>query len=108
MSDNKIARCSFCGNHKDAVKKLIVGDDVAICSDCIELCTTLMQEELQSEPKEVPADIEKYDPVAIKEYLDQHVIGQNAAKTILSVAIANHYKRITFPPKDLEIAKGNV
>ena len=108
MSDNKIARCSFCGNHKDAVKKLIVGDDVAICSDCIELCTTLMVDEDQTEPKETSADIEKYDPVAIKEYLDQHVIGQNAAKTILSVAIANHYKRITFPPKDLEIAKGNV
>lgn len=108
MSDNKIARCSFCGNHKDAVKKLIVGDDVAICSDCIELCTTLMVDEDQTEPKETSADIEKYDPVAIKEYLDQHVIGQDAAKTILSVAIANHYKRITFPPKDLEIAKGNV
>lgn len=106
MSENKIYHCSFCGNHKDTVKKLIVGDDVAICSDCIDLCNQLVLEEVGTEKAE-QATI-NYDPVAIKEHLDAHVIGQEKAKIALSVAIANHYKRITNPPKDLEIHKGNV
>lgn len=109
MSDSKINHCSFCGNHKDVVKKLIVGEDVAICSDCIDLCTHLIEDDnsvaLTDEQK---ADISRYDPAAIKDYLDQYVIGQDAAKIVLSVAIANHYKRITHPPKDIEITKGNV
>lgn len=109
MSDSKINHCSFCGNHKDVVKKLIVGEDVAICSDCIDLCTHLIEDDTNaSAQEEKPNDIEKFDPVAIKNFLDQYVIGQDSAKTVLSVAIANHYKRITFPPKDLEITKGNV
>lgn len=107
-SENKLIYCSFCNTHKDKVKKLIVGDDVAICSDCIELCTQLIEDEnsvTETQPKE--EDV-KYDPSSIKEYLDVHVVGQENAKTVLSVAIANHYKRITYPPKDLDIQKGNV
>lgn len=106
-TDGKLNHCSFCGNHKDIVKKLIVGDEVAICSDCIELCTQLIADDTTTD-SEVKKDISQYDPSAIKEYLDLHVIGQDSAKSVLSVAIANHYKRITHPPKDLEIAKGNV
>ena len=107
-TETKLSYCSFCNTHKDKVKKLIVGDDVAICSDCIELCTNLIEDDsLVVDPKNKEEDI-KYDPSSIKEYLDKHVIGQDSAKTVLSVAIANHYKRITYPPKDLEIAKGNV
>lgn len=106
-TENKLNHCSFCGNHKDIVKKLIVGDDVAICSDCIELCTNLIEEDIVKDP-EVKKENPKYDPSSIKEYLDMHVIGQDSAKAVLSVAIANHYKRITHPPKDLEISKGNV
>lgn len=107
MSDNKLNHCSFCGNHKDKVKKLIVGEDVAICSDCIDLCTQLITDDTSVDiaKKEVDA---QFDPSAIKEHLDQHVIGQHQAKMVLSVAIANHYKRINNPPKDLEISKGNV
>jgi ATP-dependent Clp protease ATP-binding subunit ClpX len=98
--------CSFCGNHKDAVKKLVVGGSVAICSECVELCQELITDETsEAVLKEVDPD---YDPESIKEYLDQHVIGQDDAKIVLSVAIANHYKRINNPPKDLEIQKGNV
>lgn len=109
MSENKLTHCSFCGNHKDVVKKLIVGEDVAICNDCIDLCTQLIQDEVVAEtPEKKEETIDKYDPAAIKEYLDNHVIGQDAAKTVLSVAIANHFKRIMYPPKDLDIAKGNV
>ena len=108
-SENKLIYCSFCNTHKDKVKKLIVGEDVAICSECIELCTQLIVDEnlvVDAKPKE--EEEIKYDPSSIKEYLDVHVIGQDSAKTVLSVAIANHYKRITYPPKDLDIQKGNV
>jgi len=106
MSENKLSHCSFCGNSKDVVKKLIVGDDAAICSECIELCNTLMDEDVpDSENKK---EEKSFDPINIKKHLDEHVIGQNNAKMVLSVAIANHYKRITNPPKDLAISKGNV
>jgi ATP-dependent Clp protease ATP-binding subunit ClpX len=102
---NKINYCSFCNAHKDAVKKLVVGGNVAICSDCVELCQDLIVDEnLDNTPEADP----EYDPESIKEFLDQHVIGQEDAKMVLSVAIANHYKRINNPPKDLEIQKGNV
>lgn len=100
----QINNCSFCGNSKEVVKKLIVGDNVAICSDCVELCEDLISDDVKPEST---TDVQ-YDPEAIKEFLDQHVIGQNEAKIVLSVAIANHYKRINHPPKDLEIQKGNV
>lgn len=104
--ESKLDHCSFCDNHKDNVKKLIVSDDVAICSDCIDLCNNLMVDEAFKKTENTH-DI-SYDPESIKEFLDQHVIGQDGAKSVLSVAIANHYKRINKPPKDLEISKGNV
>ena len=107
-SETKLIYCSFCNTHKDKVKKLIVGDNVAICSDCIELCTQLIEDENAVVEPEIKEEEVKYDPSSIKEFLDVHVIGQDSAKTVLSVAIANHYKRITYPPKDLDIAKGNV
>ena len=108
MAESKITHCSFCGNHKDVVKKLIVGDNVSICSDCIDLCNSLI---LEDEPaaEETKQEEKSFDAYAIKEHLDTHVIGQDDAKKVLSVAIANHYKRITKPPKNgLEIQKGNV
>ena len=100
-----INQCSFCGTSKEQVKKLIVGENVAICSDCVELC-----EELIADESKAPEDSSEpiYDPEAIKEYLDEYVMGQSDAKVVLSVAIANHYKRINNPPKDLDIQKGNV
>lgn len=107
-SENKLTYCSFCNTHKDKVKKLIVGEDVAICSDCIELCTQLIEDETLVVDTPLKEEEIKYDPSSIKEHLDIHVIGQDSAKTVLSVAIANHYKRITYPPKDLDIQKGNV
>ena len=107
MIEKKINHCSFCNNHKDKVKKLIVGEDVSICSECIELCNHLIQDDISTIDSENKEQL-THDPSQIKEYLDLHVIGQDNAKKILSVAIANHYKRITHPPKDLEIQKGNV
>lgn len=106
MTDKKLQHCSFCGNHKDQVKKLIVSEDVAICSSCISLCTQLLEEEkLEETPKIEP---KTFDAYSIKEHLDQLVIGQDSAKEVLAVAISNHYKRINHPPEDLEIQKGNV
>jgi ATP-dependent Clp protease ATP-binding subunit ClpX len=101
--NKQLTHCSFCGTSKEAVKKLIVGESVAICSDCVELCQELIVDEQTGTPKDI-----KYDPESIKEYLDEHIIGQDDAKMVLSVAITNHYKRINHPPKDLEIQKGNV
>ena len=107
-TDTKITHCSFCSKHKDDVKKLIVGDDVAICSDCIELCDSLLEDDTPfDEAVTAPAE-PQFDPSSIKEHLDQHIIGQEDAKMVLSVAIANHYKRINHPSKTLDIQKGNV
>ena len=104
--ENKLNHCSFCGNHKDVVKKLIVGDSSATCSECIELCNELIIGD--NEESAIEADPSRYDAIAIKDYVDQYVIGQDNAKMVLSVAIANHFKRITYPPKNLEIQKGNI
>ena len=106
---NLINQCSFCGNSKEAVKKLIVSEGIAICNACVDLCQTLIEDEspINHNLTEVtPEPI--HDPESIKEFLDQHVIGQEEAKMVLSVAIANHYKRINNPPKDIDIQKGNV
>ena len=108
-TEKKISSCSFCGTHKDLVKKLIVGEDVAICSDCIDLCTNLLVDEKSEDTIEKTKQVaELISPEDIKAHLDNYAIGQDSAKITLSVAIANHYKRIHCPPKDLEMSKGNV
>lgn len=100
-----IDTCSFCGKHKDAVAKLIVGVEVAICNECVELCETLLQDVVPTPGNEL---LPTLDPMAIKEHLDQYVIGQNQAKQVLSVAIANHYKRINNTDPNTEIEKTNI
>lgn len=103
--DTRLNHCSFCGTNKEQVEKLIVGDNVAICSTCVELCQELIVDETV-EPISIPPS--EHDPETIKAHLDEHVIGQEDAKVVLSVAIYNHYKRITHPSKDIDIQKGNV
>lgn len=97
--------CSFCGKHKDAAAKLIVSDSVAICNECVDLCGTLLQDELTPAIKIVSSNP---DPMQIKEFLDQYVIGQDTAKIVLSVAIANHYKRINSGKPSVDVEKVNV
>ena len=105
MKQNEtIDTCSFCGKHKDAVAKLIVGEEVAICNECVELCETLLKDENIPKSLEVTA----LDPEDIKKHLDQYVIGQDRAKQVLSVAVVNHYKRITNPDPNTEIEKCNI
>ena len=103
-SEPTIDNCSFCGKHKDAVAKLIVGPEVAICNECVDLCTTLLGEEIATV---IGNPAETLDPVLIKHHLDEYVIGQDQAKIVLSVAIANHYKRINNHDKNTEIEKEN-
>jgi len=102
--NNALTRCSFCNKHKDQVVKLIVSHEVAICSECVELCNSLLKE-LGNADKNTKK-IAVPDPQNICEYLDQHVVGQNQAKRVLSVAIANHYKRIN--NTNNSISKSNI
>ena len=98
-----LSHCSFCAKHKDQVKKLIVGHEVAICNECVDFCQSLLVEKL--EPSTNHANIP--DPKEIKDYLDQYVVGQAQAKIVLAVAIANHYKRIS-NTDNTEITKSNI
>ena len=103
-ADNRPDHCSFCGKPKDVVKKLIVSDTVAICDVCVNLCEDI----LIDRPASQDFAVDKLDPVAIKAFLDEYVIGQDRAKITLSVAIVNHYKRLQRKPDDPEISKANI
>ena len=101
--------CDFCGKSRDEVKKMIVGNEVAICNECVDLCSNILNKELEVElEKKAEIGLSKYDPMLITEYLNQHVIGQEDAKMSISVAVANHYKRIFRPSRDVTIDKSNI
>lgn len=108
-------RCSFCGKTQDQVKKLIAGPEgVFICDECIEICMDIVEEELYDGNDDDTdltndLDINLVKPKEIKAFLDENVIGQDAAKKVLSVAVYNHYKRILFQKSsDVELAKSNI
>lgn len=103
--------CSFCGKSQHDVRKLIAGPSVFICDECVDLCNDIISEEIQDDatgrtPDRLPT------PRAIKEILDQYVIGQPRAKKILSVAVYNHYKRLDMSGRkvrsDVELGKSNI
>src|SRR5574344_78832 len=118
--DDSRLKCSFCGKTQDQVKKLIAGPEVYICDKCIELCNEILDEEFfenkekgeKEENKE--ADISSVPkPHEIKAYLDEHIVGQDDAKKVLSVAVYNHYKRIAHNTTEkentgIEIQKSNI
>ena len=131
-------KCSFCGKSQEQVRKLIAGPGVYICDECVDLCNEILDEELfdssATAPQPVPrreASPEKRKsrssnislgqlpkPREIKGYLDDHVIGQDDAKKVLSVAVYNHYKRLSFlqakgngkiaPEDSIELQKSNI
>ncbi len=110
--DNKI-RCSFCNKPQNMVRKLIAGPDGAfICDECIEICMDILEEELEAEPDQEGSkgpEINLLKPQEIKDYLDENVIGQEDAKKVLSVAVYNHYKRVTSAQEsDVELQKSNI
>jgi ATP-dependent Clp protease ATP-binding subunit ClpX len=107
MSDNSINHCSFCSKHKDQVGKLIVSHKVAICNECVDLCSGLLKDSVVKTPKKKSSTVD-LDPREIYQYLDQYIIGQGDAKRVLSVAIANHYKRISNTDPEIELQKSNI
>lgn len=109
-SDDQI-RCSFCNKTQDQVRKLIAGPNgVYICDECVDICADIIEEEYEDEAPEEAMDINLLKPVEIKEFLDDYVIGQNEAKKVLSVAVYNHYKRVTAEKDedDVELQKSNI
>jgi len=108
MTSDKHLRCSFCGKSKESVKKFISGPNVYICNECISLCNEILAEEEEREQQEsvVPSPT----PEEIKQILDQYVIGQEAAKRAMAVAVYNHYKRVNHQGvlDEVEIDKANI
>jgi ATP-dependent Clp protease ATP-binding subunit ClpX len=123
-------KCSFCGKSQEQVRKLIAGPGVYICDECVDLCNEILEEELYDASATAPATpkVETNErrrpkstkislgqipkPLEIKNYLDEHVIGQHEAKKVLSVAVYNHYKRLSVNQNlddgDIELQKSNI
>ena len=103
-------RCSFCNKTQDQARKLIAGQNgTYICDECIDLCSEILDEEFEDDVEE-KVEINMLKPVEIKKFLDDYVIGQEEAKKVLSVAVYNHYKRVTAEQKDsdVELQKSNI
>ncbi|ODU08523.1 MAG: ATP-dependent protease ATP-binding subunit ClpX [Rubrivivax sp. SCN 71-131] len=111
-SAEKVLYCSFCGKSQHEVKKLIAGPSVFICDECIELCNDIIRDEVPADPgagRHAKTDLPV--PSEIKASLDQYVIGQDAAKRALSVAVYNHYKRLKHlaaSKDEVELTKSNI
>ena len=105
--DKGTVKCSFCGKSQDEVHRIIAGPGVYICSDCIELCKDIIDDDYKAEPEELK-DLPK--PKDIVDVLDQYVVGQSDAKRALAVAVYNHYKRINAgdDKDDVELQKSNI
>lgn len=106
-------RCSFCGKPQDLAGKLIAGNGVYICDECVELCNSILQDEnpkaeSRSKNKKNIVFENLLKPEEIKAKLDEYVIGQDKAKVTLSVAVYNHYKRVTHNDDDVDFVKSNV
>ena len=105
MSNLKHQICDFCGKGKEDVEKLVVGSNGAICNECVTLCDKILKEQ---KVLSIDEDISKFNPVRIKEYLDEFIIGQEEAKIALSVGVSQHYKRITSLTSYVDLDKSNV
>ena len=108
--DDKLLYCSFCGKSQHEVKKLIAGPSVFVCDECVDLCNDIIREELQ-DAKSEELETKLPTPREIKEALDSYVIGQERAKRVLSVAVYNHYKRLSFGTNkndEIELSKSNI
>ena len=112
--DEKPLKCSFCGKPQNRVRKLIAGPGVYICDECIGVCTSILEDELDFMPEQHCGQMAAArpehlpTPQELKDVLDQYVIGQDRAKIALSVAVYNHYKRIYHPETEVELQKSNI
>ncbi|MGB0895349.1 MAG: ATP-dependent protease ATP-binding subunit ClpX [Parashewanella sp.] len=107
--DGKLLYCSFCGKSQHEVRKLIAGPSVYVCDECVELCNDIIREEIKDISPKRDMD-ELPTPHAIRDLLDDYVIGQDTAKKVLAVAVYNHYKRLKHasPDDDIELGKSNI
>ncbi len=107
---NKVLHCSFCNKTQHEVRKLIAGPSVFVCDECIDLCNDIIREEAETNARaSIRTDLPT--PAEIKAFLDQYVIGQNAPKRVLAVAVYNHYKRLRhgeIKGDDVELSKSNI
>ena len=113
MSDEtkKSLRCSFCGKREEEVRRMIQGPGARICDQCVQLCMSVLEEELGKPESNLALETPEKLPTPreIKEILDQYVIGQESAKVALSVSVYNHYKRIFYGGgEDVELQKSNI
>ena len=112
--DEKPLKCSFCGKPQNRVRKRIAGPGVYICDECIGVCTSILEDELDFMPEQHCGQMAAArpehlpTPQELKDVLDQYVIGQDRAKIALSVAVYNHYKRIYHPETEVELQKSNI
>lgn len=107
--DTEEIKCSFCGKSQSQVKKIVAGNGVYICNECIELSKRIVDDELKADSLKETKELPK--PMEIKKQLDDYVIGQDRAKRVLSVAVYNHYKRINQMEVDTdgaELQKSNI
>lgn len=103
--------CSFCGKAQEEVKKIIAGPDVYICNECISVCNDILDDEVEGPRYQIDHFSDDLKPLEIKNILDSYVIGQDEAKKALSVAVYNHYKRISSDvadDDDVELHKTNI
>ena len=111
FEDNKSVRCSFCGKPQETVKRIIAGPGVYICDECIGLCSNIIEEEIETlENQEMLSENVSLTPKEMKEKLDEYVVGQEAAKKSIAVAVYNHYKRINNleAESEVDIQKSNI
>ena len=111
--DRKSIRCSFCGKTQNVANRLIAGNGAYICDECIRLCMSIIADDVdEAEPVEQTPELEFESlpkPADIKANLDEYIVGQDRAKTVLSVAVYNHYKRILYAgSNDVELQKSNI
>lgn len=105
MTTPKHQSCDFCGKEKDDVEKLVVGQNGAICNECVVLCDKILKEQHGLDNHQ---NIEHFNPVKIKDYLDEFIIGQEEAKIALSVGVSQHYKRINNLTSYIDLDKSNI
>ena len=110
VNDKKDMRCSFCGKNPNEVFKLIAGNDVFICDECVELCSDIIDEEIEYRNITKEPEFKLLKPQEIMDYLNEYVISQDKAKKSVAVAVYNHYKRIMAKQNDetIELQKSNI